>query len=77
MPQFAILGVEGPQTTTKKPKKRPQTIIGKKLPRIHSKMVVRINKTGPVKKKIPLHFSSGDAGIGTRQQSKRWLRPIP
>jgi len=28
--------------------------MGKKLPKIHSKIVVKINKTGPVKKKIPL-----------------------
>ena len=33
---------------------RPHTIIGKKLPMIHSKIVVRISSTGPVKKNIPL-----------------------
>jgi hypothetical protein len=32
----------------------PQTIIGKKLPMIHSKMVASKSRTGPVKKKIPL-----------------------
>lgn len=34
--------------------KRPMTIIGKKLPMIHSKISARMSKTGPVKKKIPL-----------------------
>lgn len=30
------------------------TMKAKKLPRTHSKMVARINKTGPVKKNVPL-----------------------
>ena len=33
---------------------RPMTIIGKKLPMIHSKTMAKIRSTGPTKKKMPL-----------------------
>ena len=34
--------------------KRPITIIGKKLPIIHSNTMAKMRRTGPTKKKMPL-----------------------
>ncbi len=39
---------------SQKTAKRPQTIMGKKLPIIHSKMTVSVRRSGPTKKNIPL-----------------------
>ena len=53
-----------------------QSIIGKKLLMIYSKITLRINKTGLVKKKIPLQLEEFRI-VGTRRQLDWFLRPIP
>lgn len=39
---------------SQKTSKRPMTIIGKKFPMTHSKIMAKVRRTGPVKKNIPL-----------------------
>lgn len=41
---------------SQKTENRPITIIGKKLPMIHSKIMAKVRRSGPVKKNMPLFF---------------------